>query len=1313
MADPKIKYDIEAAVKGEADAEQLAKTLRGVGDVLEGDLQEGAIAAAQALEALASKQRAIDTFSALKRETADLESALTKATAQVDRLGAELPQATASTQQLVSAERSAATALEQARASLQSKRDALKAVREETQGAGRRSDEYKAAVAGLKDGIKAANAEIKAQQDALRTTGQATAQAQNAEAALRKEYELAIGSSVRLSTELGNKRRALSETREIMQSVGLSTSNLAQSEANLKTAVAQVRQEVAAMAPAYQAAAAASSQSTQVQAQNQRTLREGMTSISTQLQRIQSIATAALGGSYVGGLAKSVAETADQFRNLEARIKLATGEGPQFQAAFAGVQQIALRTNTALDETGTLFARLVSAGREAGQSAQAAQQNALDLAETINQAIQLSGASADASKAAVTQLIQGLQGGVLRGEEFNSVMEQAPRLAQALANGLGVTTGELRKMAEQGALTSDVVMKSLKGQADTVAAEFGKLPPTVGRALQNLSTQWTLYVGESDKGLISSANAAKVIDALAANIDTLVATLTTAGKLWAAMKVAGLAADFGAWALKTLSATAAVEKNTIAVAANTAAQAANAAAQTTNNAATTASTAARAANASAWSSVATFMGQATAAQSAATAATKAGAQAVTAKTGVLGMLGKGIGGVTRLLGGPVGLVVNLVLFREELKRGKDAALGWAFSFTEAGKRLKAAEKALKDQEDAAKRNAEAAKAAAEAARLLAQRQEEARNSSFDLTKQSKGLIAEFDKLTKAGESSGAAIAKIGKDFDPSTTQGIRDMSGALEKLAADGKISADQVKQAWVAALDGQDLAKFEVLARNAFAAAGQEAEKLSEQIRQAIDSGASPAVVGELQKRLEAAMSAAAREGERVAQMMDTVLNAAVVRTGLEFSALEGRIGATSRFAINDLDVIIGGLDRLKAQGLDAGKALEASFVKALDTADSQRAVDEVTSRVEALRRQLGDKVAEGLLDQAKQKTQELNEALDKAKPGINSLAEAMKQLGITSDASLKDTAAQARVSYDAIAQSGKASAREMADAFKVAAEAAIKANGGIAPSWVTAQASARGYKIEVDDAGRTTLEAMKRAQDSLGGVEGAHRSAAGAARDQANAVQSLASAYTDAGAKAMAAQGQILEAAQRQKNADTSASSITNRKSSETMFVWTRSSIIDYLKQAGLEDAVAEQLSKQFLNGKGEVDYIANDAQKRWAGKYGTLAEALGKVAEFYKYDEGGQIEALDIVDRAKRDKELRDRQRNPKAPAPAPAPTTPGGNGGSGGDRVDRVVNVYIGNSTPYSVPTNEGGQRNIEAIAREVLRLLELQRNQLGY
>jgi hypothetical protein len=117
------------------------------------------------------------------------------------------------------------------------------------------------------------------------------------------------------------------------------------------------------------------------------------------------------------------------------------------------------------------------------------------------------------------------------------------------------------------------------------------------------------------------------------------------------------------------------------------------------------------------------------------------------------------------------------------------------------------------------------------------------------------------------------------------------------------------------------------------------------------------------------------------------------------------------------------------------------------------------------------------------------------------------------------------------------------------------------------------------------------------------------------------------------------------------------------QQQFVWTRSSIIEYLKSAGLEDVVAEELSKQFLNSQGGVDYEASSAQKRWAGKYGTLAEALGKVAEYSKYDEAGQIQAADIVERAKRDKELRERQRNPNAATPpptsAPGPVTGGGN------------------------------------------------------
>ncbi len=83
------------------------------------------------------------------------------------------------------------------------------------------------------------------------------------------------------------------------------------------------------------------------------------------------------------------------------------------------------------------------------------------------------------------------------------------------------------------------------------------------------------------------------------------------------------------------------------------------------------------------------------------------------------------------------------------------------------------------------------------------------------------------------------------------------------------------------------------------------------------------------------------------------------------------------------------------------------------------------------------------------------------------------------------------------------------------------------------------------------------------------------------------------------------------------------------QQQFVWTRSSIIDYLKQAGLAQELAERLSKDFVNGQGNVSYEASAAQLQWGGKYSTLAEALGKMAEYYKYDDSGKHEAAQMLD------------------------------------------------------------------------------------
>ena len=1079
MADPKIKYDIEADVKGNDGVQALEKDLRDLGAVLEGDLKNQATAAADAIKALGDKQATVTNLQQLKNETGALAVELAQAQTAVRQMGEQLSQASTSTQQYVRAEMDAKAALESKKAALATARKAYDDVQAGTVGAARKTDEYRAALDAAKGAVQTLSVEVRQEGAALKEAQTSAKTAQQAEAALSAQYQKSSEALVRTRAELTDKNTAMGAASDKLRTMGVDTNNLTQAERNLAAAMDAARTQTLVMVPAFQQVAAASTQSTQVQAQNQRTLREGMTSISTQLQRIQQIATVALGGSYAGGLIKDVADTADAFKNLEARIKLATGEGPLFQEAFRGVAEISLRTNSALDETGTLFTKLAKAGQEAGKSAEVAQREALALTETINQTTQLSGGSADSAKAAIVQLIQGLQSGVLRGEEFNSVMEQAPRLAQAMANGLGVTTGELRKLANQGALTAETVMGALRGQADVVAGEFAKLPPTVGRALQNLSSQWTLYVGSADSGMISSANAAKVINALAANLDTLVTTLQAAGKLWAAIKIAGLASDFGAWALKTLSATTAVEANTVAVGANTLAQrgnsaavAANAAAQAANTTATAASTAAKAANAASWASIATFAGQATRATQAATAATAASTAAVAGKTAGLGLLGGALRGVTSLLGGPVGLIATVVLFSGEIKRGATAVFEWGMSFTEAGQKLKQYEQLQRDSESRLRAVTEALKEQQVALARQSEALEQARIKSFELSKEAMGLVAQFDKMRKDGDSAAEAIGKIGKDFDLSNVPGIKNAAAVLDMLVADGKLSAEQFRAAWAQALDGKDLAQFEVLARAAF--------------------------------------SGAAREGERVGQLLDATVREAVRRTGLDFEQLQGKIGAASRSALNDLDAIAGGLDRLKSEGVDTGRVLVASLAKAIDTADSQKAIDELRARVESLRKELGNKVTDGLLDQVKEKADALKDSLDKALPGVSSLREAMKLLGIESTQSLQKTASEAQQAYDLIAKAG-AQEGESYIAWQRRKEAAalamiqrmVEANRGIVDANIAARAAAAGLKVEVDESGRTIIRSMRDAKKATDDVRDSARGAAGGYRDMGRAAE------------------------------------------------------------------------------------------------------------------------------------------------------------------------------------------------------------------
>lgn len=330
--------------------------------------------------------------------------------------------------------------------------------------------------------------------------------------------------------ELQEKTRALDNSRATLRTYGVASDQVAASERATRTAIAQAREEVAKLAPTYTAAGNAAAASGRQQVQSAQATRASLSGIGDTLRSIQSIALTAVGGTFLTSMVRDVGAVADQFNSLRARIALVTGDGPAFEAAFEGVRQIALDTGTALETTSDLFTRVAKAGKDVGLS----QEQSLQLTKTINEAVQLSGSSAQASDAAITQLIQGLQAGVLRGEEFNSVMENSPRVVQALADGLGVTTAELRKMAQEGRLTAEVVLNAVLGQSAAVSAEFEKLPPTIGRALQNLNTNWATYIGQVDKATGASVAAAQAINAVGANLDEIAAFATRAGAVIAA-----------------------------------------------------------------------------------------------------------------------------------------------------------------------------------------------------------------------------------------------------------------------------------------------------------------------------------------------------------------------------------------------------------------------------------------------------------------------------------------------------------------------------------------------------------------------------------------------------------------------------------------------------------------------------------------------------------------------------------------------------------------------------------------------------------
>jgi tape measure domain-containing protein len=185
---------------------------------------------------------------------------------------------------------------------------------------------------------------------------------------------------------------------------------------------------------------------------------------------------AVIGITVGGAILKGLGHLADAYTGARSRINQLTDSTEQQVRLQDTLFASAQNTATAYDAVVELYQQVGTAAKANGRSLE---QGAV-LVDTINKAIKASGASADGATQALRQLGQGLGSGVLRGEEYNAVLEQAPVLIDLIGASIGKTRGEMRKMADSGQITSKMILRALDQQKGAVDAAYAKRLPQVG-----------------------------------------------------------------------------------------------------------------------------------------------------------------------------------------------------------------------------------------------------------------------------------------------------------------------------------------------------------------------------------------------------------------------------------------------------------------------------------------------------------------------------------------------------------------------------------------------------------------------------------------------------------------------------------------------------------------------------------------------------------------------------------------------------------------------------------------------------------------
>ncbi|MCK3657218.1 hypothetical protein A4G18_00405 [Pasteurellaceae bacterium Pebbles2] len=265
---------------------------------------------------------------------------------------------------------------------------------------------------------------------------------------------------------------------------------------------------------------------------------KSVSALSNMMARLKSLLALGIGFQTISVFV----QMADKMKTLASQVRFVTRTTEEFNAVQKELFNISQNTRASLEATTTLYIRSARALQGYGYS----QKRVLDFTETINKAMAIGGVGAQEQSTALFQLSQALGSGRLQGDEFRAISEAAPILLDIVANYMGKTRAEVKKLASDGKLTSQILFEAISGASQKISEDFKKVPVTFGQAMTQMHNAVLKFISDFDTSSGITGMLASFVSLLATNFSLLAKTLIYATAAYAAFNIVSLAANFKA-----------------------------------------------------------------------------------------------------------------------------------------------------------------------------------------------------------------------------------------------------------------------------------------------------------------------------------------------------------------------------------------------------------------------------------------------------------------------------------------------------------------------------------------------------------------------------------------------------------------------------------------------------------------------------------------------------------------------------------------------------------------------------------------------